>query len=182
MADSLSLNDDELDLQKDQTIQNTESSNVTKAPVSLSTIFPLPKIQTKRYKKGKRPSQKSEVITSSPFKTQLEEKEHEKMEQAKAKAERILETANKRKSKEDGQVHKNKKDKLNVRKALKYDIENPKPSTSSAQTTSVEEIYPCPGCGQTFSDDWIQCERCEEWWHEACSAYEGCGPFVCDHC
>ncbi|CAH0546489.1 unnamed protein product [Brassicogethes aeneus] len=43
----------------------------------------------------------------------------------------------------------------------------------------------CPGCDEEFTDppdeDWIQCEKCEKWWHESCSNYLG-GNYVCDFC
>lgn len=44
--------------------------------VSIQTIFPLPKAK-ERDTKAKRPAQKSEVVTSSPIKKILEEKERE---------------------------------------------------------------------------------------------------------
>lgn len=61
-----------------------------------------------------------------------------------------------------------------VKTQLQFD---PKPSTSQEEDDVI-----CPGCGQSFQDNWIQCGICNEWWHEACSAYEGDGPFICDHC
>lgn len=60
----------------------TPSENYTsnKIIVSIHSILPLPQNKGKQTanQKRKRPSQKSEIITSSPFKKLLEEKEREK--------------------------------------------------------------------------------------------------------
>ncbi|XP_046662658.1 histone acetyltransferase HAC12-like [Homalodisca vitripennis] len=41
------------------------------------------------------------------------------------------------------------------------------------------------GVKKKYSDppveEWIQCSKCSEWWHENCTSYEG-GEFVCDYC
>lgn len=160
------------------------SSVENKPIVGIHSILPLPKAEKRELQKGKRPSQKSEIVTSSPFKTMLEEKEREKKEKEIAKATRMAERAKKINLKE---IKKNSKGKsVKVKRKLSFDIENPQPSTSYDQTAlpfrEEEEVTVCPGCGQSFNDSWIQCGLCKEWWHEACSAYEGTGPFVCDHC
>ncbi|KAJ8869454.1 hypothetical protein PR048_028444, partial [Dryococelus australis] len=40
---------------------------------------------------------------------------------------------------------------------------------------------PWPGREEEFVDspdeDWMKCGTCEQWWHEKCSSYEGCGQF-----
>lgn len=42
----------------------------------------------------------------------------------------------------------------------------------------------CPGCNEIYTDppdmDWIECNSCKKWWHEACSNYNGYGVFSCD--
>lgn len=56
--------------------------------------------------------------------------------------------------------------------------------SGKASTSSAKII--CPACEMEYTDppeeDWIQCHVCEEWWHEACSSYEGGGKFTCDYC
>lgn len=157
-----------------------------KPSVSITSILPLPKVIIKEEKKAKRPSQKSEVITSSPFKAMLEEKEKEKKEKEKLKAKKMAERELKRKAKENDKNKKQtkKKAKTNAKVTLPYDVTQP--STSSAQIPQIspedDKSVSCPGCGESYSENWIQCGICKEWWHEDCSAYEGSGPFVCDHC
>lgn len=71
---------------------------------------------------------------------------------------------------------KNKKIKTSFEK--KYEI---KETLKSAETDVI-----CPGCEESFletpNDAWVQCNYCQEWWHEDCSLYEGVGAFKCDHC
>lgn len=44
----------------------------------------------------------------------------------------------------------------------------------------------CPGCEERYeepiTEDWIECSKCKNWWHEQCSNYEGGGKFICDTC
>ncbi|GBN96898.1 hypothetical protein AVEN_270664-1 [Araneus ventricosus] len=58
--------------------KNEVSSSTSQIDVSIQSIVPLPRQQ--RGAKRKRKSQKSEIMTSSPFKNLLEENEKEKVE------------------------------------------------------------------------------------------------------
>lgn len=163
----------------------TPSENKTskKIIVSIHSILPLPQNKGKETtnRNRKRPSQKSEIMTSSPFKNLMEEKEKGKKELEKAKAERAL----KKKKISREKNMKLTKIKSNAKKELKFG-NDPSPSTRSAQTTLPNEDDDdstiCPGCGNSYFENWIECGICKEWWHEECSAYEGSGPFVCDYC
>lgn len=111
-------------------------------------------------------------MTSSPLKNLLEKKEKEKVELEEAKANRAL------KENKNGDKIKKGKTLKAKKKLLLNSIENPVPSTSSAN--NKETI--CPACEQSYDEDWIQCGLCKEWWHKECSTYEGTGAFVCDYC
>ncbi|XP_054285350.1 uncharacterized protein LOC129001936 [Macrosteles quadrilineatus] len=65
---------------------STQSSTIKK---SIHLLLPLPKREVMPDQKGKRPSQKSEIITSSPFKAKLENKEKVKLNLEKEKLEKI---------------------------------------------------------------------------------------------
>ena len=47
------------------------------------------------------------------------------------------------------------------------------------------DVIRCPACEEEYCDppteEWIQCCKCQEWWHEECSNYEN-GIFICDYC
>ncbi|GBM32472.1 hypothetical protein AVEN_136047-1 [Araneus ventricosus] len=66
--------------------ENEVSPSTSQIDVSIQTIVPLPRRGSER----KRKSQKSEIMTSSPFKNLLEKNEKEKIELEEAKANRAL--------------------------------------------------------------------------------------------
>ncbi|GBM73372.1 hypothetical protein AVEN_104138-1 [Araneus ventricosus] len=96
----------------------------------------------------------------------------EKVELEEAKVNRAL------KKKKNGDKTKRGKSLKAKKKLFLKSLENPVPSTSSANNEGTI----CPGCEQTYDEDWIQCSLCKEWWHEECSSYEGSGAFACDYC
>ncbi|CAG4949741.1 unnamed protein product [Parnassius apollo] len=55
-----------------------------------------------------------------------------------------------------------------------------------AQTGTGREVIRCPLCMEVYTEppdeDWIQCGRCEAWWHDECTDYLGFGNFKCDNC
>lgn len=151
--------------------ENEVSPSTSQIDVSIQSIVPLPRHE-QRGTKRKRKSQKSEIMTSSPVKNVLKEKVERARELEEAKANRAaMKNKNGAKTKK-GQTLKAKK------KLILNCIDNPVPSTSSANN----EATICPGCEQSYDEDWIQCGLCKEWWHEDCSRYEGTGAFVCDYC
>ena len=75
------------------------------------------------------------------------------------------------------EINKKKSSKAKVAKNLKN-------VAITASTKKTQNVI-CPGCGEKYIEppleDWIQCNLCKTWWHEACTSYEG-GNFSCDHC
>ncbi|GBN97982.1 hypothetical protein AVEN_226199-1 [Araneus ventricosus] len=69
--------------------ENEVSPSTSQIDVSIQSIVPLPRHE-QRGSKRKRKSQKSEIMTSSPFKNLLERNEKEKVELEEAKANRAL--------------------------------------------------------------------------------------------
>ncbi|GBM55650.1 hypothetical protein AVEN_203959-1 [Araneus ventricosus] len=151
--------------------ENEISPSTSQIDVSSQSFVPLPRHE-QRGAKRKRKSQKSEIITSSPFKNLLEKNEKEKVELEEAKANRAL------KNNKNGDKTKKGKTLKAKKKLILNSIENPVPSTSSANNEGT--IY--PGCEHTYDEDWIQCGLCKEWWHVECSSYEDGGTFVCNYC
>ncbi|GBM30634.1 hypothetical protein AVEN_18323-1 [Araneus ventricosus] len=141
---------------------NEVSPSTSHIDVSIQSIVPLPRYEQEQLKE-KNKSQKSEIMTSSPFKNVLEKNEKEKVELEEARANRAFQ------NNKNGDKTKKVKT-LKAKKTLILNsIENPVSSTSSANN---EETI-CPGCEQTYDEDWMQCGLCKEWYHEECSSYEG---------
>ncbi|GBN48206.1 hypothetical protein AVEN_259154-1 [Araneus ventricosus] len=69
--------------------ENEVSSSTSQIDVSIQSILPLPRHE-QRGAKRIRKSQKSEIMTSSPFKNFLEENGKEKIELEKAKTNRVF--------------------------------------------------------------------------------------------
>ncbi|XP_021190041.3 uncharacterized protein LOC110376038 [Helicoverpa armigera] len=123
-----------------------------------SDIHPLPKCNFNKKRNIK--LKKSEILTSSPYKTQVEED----MKQKEVKAKKIKKTVKK--------------------KGIKNPETSKRPTLLTTSTGS--EVIRCPLCSEIYVDppeeDWIQCSRCEAWWHEECTDYLGFGVFKCDIC
>jgi len=66
----------------------------------------------------------------------------------------------------------------------KMKVDSSRPMKPGAARNDMSTLF-CPACDEAFVDppteDWIQCCRCDKWWHEECIAYEG-GSFQCDLC
>lgn len=124
---------------------------------SLSTvtpemIVPLPKIKEPqvRRKHGK----KSEILSSTPYKDQLEESLAERTKQVKRS------------------VFSDKSTCKNPKKS------RGKKEDKDAVCPSCKESY----SSTTKGSDWLQCAKCKKWWHEDCSNYLGQGIFTCNGC
>ncbi|GBO41423.1 hypothetical protein AVEN_185319-1 [Araneus ventricosus] len=138
--------------------ENEASSSTSQIDVSIQSILPLPRHE-QRGAKRKRKSQKSEIMTSSPFKNFLDKNEKEKVELEESKAIRVF------KINKNGDKTKKRKALKAMKKLILNSIENPVPSTSSANNEGTI----CPGCEHIYDEDWMQCGLCKEWWHEECS-------------
>lgn len=123
--------------------------------VSFYELKPLP-VAERTTATRKRPIGSASVITSSPVKNMLLQKDNEKKKKEEKRKER--------------NVNKTKK------QSSEYSVSKP----------SSQNSVSCPACEEDYVDppdeDWIQCSACSEWWHETCSNYEGGGRFVCDYC
>lgn len=137
-----------------------EVEEFTSSPCSqiiLDEISPLPSNVSPKFEIRKRRREQSEILTSSPYKNQLEEKRarlggHQK----------------------DTQIKIQKRKPKTVKKALKF--------VKNVQDEEEEETD-CIICGEHFSEDWIQCCVCKGWAHENCANLEGDPLFYkCDNC
>lgn len=129
-------------------------ADITNVRKTILDISPLPDAATRRAQVRKRRAQKSEILTDSPYKESLEEKDNEK------------------KKKEEGTCKfKKTNDKGKIRKTKVKPIEK-----------QLKKYY-CVVCCEDCDEDWIQCGSCKGWAHEACADIPECSNvYVCDHC
>ncbi|GBM52230.1 hypothetical protein AVEN_31049-1 [Araneus ventricosus] len=125
-----------------QSPNRTPEVVIPKGKKNVQSIVPLPRHEQRG---AKRKSQKSEIMNSSPFKNLLEKNVFLELEDAKAN--RAL-----KKNKNGDKTKKGKAQKAK-KKLILNSIENAVPSTSSTNNEGTI----CPGCEQTYDEDWIQC-------------------------
>ena len=131
--------------------------------VSPAQLYPFPKAITQG--KTRKNARKSEILSGTPYKKRLTDKV----------AEQSAKTDKKR----------------SWKKIIVEKRSGSRPTTSGRRGTkpvsceTSDDICNCPMCGEEYSDppteDWVQCDQCQAWWHEKCTDY-GVGPFLCDNC
>lgn len=164
-----------------------------KSDNDIEHIMPIPKCnRDKKVRKGK----KSEVLTSTPYKEEVEASNEMRVVKKVPKTtkrkvfseETVNETRSKKVLKANDKNGKSTKEPRNVKtsnSASKSTSKTEKNENSTKKTEIAEDAAICPGCGDTYSDppelDLIQCTCCLKWWHEVCTAYTT-GEFQCDLC
>lgn len=147
--------------------------------VSPKDIFKIPHVDRKdnRNKNDKRKG-KSVILTSSPYKQELEEAEKAK----KGKAVKNLKLGS-----------PNINNRVLVKTIRAKCAKNPRQekiqTTDSSESEEEEEDEACIYCNDLYSNSkscegWIKCLQCQGWAHEACSGLdsEDCDSFVCEFC
>lgn len=130
----------------------------------LNEISPVPNAAERRMVSRKRRAEKSEVLTSTPFKNELEEKNKNKAKAVKKNLSKTVKLVKKPAAQDPK--------KTNTCKA----------KTEETQEPEIGETY-CVICNECFEEDWIQCCECKNWAHEACSDVEkGQKYYKCDNC
>ncbi|XP_045768126.1 uncharacterized protein LOC123869306 isoform X1 [Maniola jurtina] len=123
--------------------------------VPLEDVVPLPRAEF--LSRSNRKRAKSDVLSGSPYKLALEESMASK-KVPKSVPKPDLKSLPKK-----------------AKKLFKVPKKMPK-----------KKVWRCPGCTEIYVDppaeDWIGCSKCSEWWHEACTTYEGPGNFICRLC
>ena len=57
-----------------------------------------------------------------------------------------------------------------------------KSKKSSTNVQNDSQTYACLVCAETFDDDWIQCNLCKGWAHEACANITNAKYYYCESC
>ncbi|CAK1588229.1 unnamed protein product [Parnassius mnemosyne] len=151
----------------------------------IHNLSPLPDAAKKRTAARKRKSERSEILTSSPYKKVVEEKENEKnMKDKRKEIKSKFKVAMGGKGK---QTKRNKTKGKSVDKGKEATNVRPKGKKGSEveplTETSNTNITICVVSLEDTDEDWIQCSSCRGWVHEACADIPECGDgFICDRC
>lgn len=148
--------------------------------VSPRDILPLPKMVGKRSIKQRQTGTK--VLTSSPYKNQLEEEKQRKDAIDLKRKQKEENKFNKKMKPNDNAKPKKTKTKINLKKKeRKQDLLE----TDDEADDDTECIY----CNSKYSKDkggegWIQCSVCKRWGHDECAGIDESDtePFVCEWC
>lgn len=143
----------------------------------------------KRLTSRKRKSERSEVLTSTPVKDallekqkMLAEKEKSKELKKKLKFEKLNPGFTKEKKSVGKKLEKNKT--ASIKKKLLVKIAPHSTNISDEEGAADLKItgYECLVCGQSYDESWIQCRSCEEWAHEECADVTDDLYYYCDLC
>lgn len=167
--------------------------------IPIESISPIPKPRIKSKKAAK--AQKAAILTSSPYKTQLElakelQLTQEKIRSLKEKLEKIKSKTSIKKEMKDSDKKKKTSIQKNLTKlGLGGNSENITSSTfmncpSTSKQPSVviqvqQQDWYCFICETNQIEDMIQCQNCNLWVHDACAGVKrGCQApkFVCVNC
>lgn len=151
--------DDEATDDEDKTIQIKTKS--------FEEIYPTPRPKPRQSKRNK---QKSKILTSTPMKEELEEKEMKKQQKSAA-------TVKKRvlcEGKENKEPKKKQKQETKIRN-----------KTGVVKVIEEETPSTCYVCGEfgANNEEWWRCRSCATWFHAACTPAEFAEDFTsCSNC
>lgn len=126
----------------------------------INELSPVPNATAKRATSRRRKAEKSEILTSSPYKNALAESKAAKSKPA---------------GKKTNDPKKIKKTKKSTTK--------PKSTTIPSSITTTQKITTCLLCQEDHDENWIMCQACNQWAHEACAGVdEDSDTYICDFC
>lgn len=146
-------NEDQLNIAVDSDINNKENLSNEKIRLDIQNISPMATLT--QSKKKIRKTTVSQVLTESPYKTELENKLKVKIKKLNLNPQKVT----KRKSDTNGN--------RNSRKKKKEDA----------------ATWYCKICQENRQEDMIQCTECDTWIHELCAGVDkNTVDYLCDDC
>ena len=168
------------------------SSAIAAATALIQEVSPLPKCSTSR--KRTRQVEGAEVVTGSPYKQRVLEKELKKSRKSQAGLKDKMHTKKKvtcRSDKPRGRKPANRESnqatsKKETRKSGLTKTSGQKGEKKKSHSRQEDDV-PCIYCDENYSnsvpgEEWIQCGTCRGWCHVDCSSGESSRGFICDFC
>lgn len=150
---------------------------------SLNELAPVPGTSKVVQKRQKKTTAAAVVLTSTPYKEDLQEKKRKALPQIKRKP-KVLK---REKAVEKASVDLfSATEKKNPNKKGKAPVRDQSPEeTDSEDSQSNDEL--CIFCNESYfnskpNEGWAQCQRCSKWAHEQCAGIEDEENFICDFC
>jgi hypothetical protein len=159
----------------------TPSCSTTNRPmratnrISVLDISPLPKAPAAGHQGRKRKAQASEIVTGSPFKASLINKDKECKKQLTKKA--AIQKKNQKENDKKTSSGKTKKGKQAMKMRHGQQVKK-----GLAVENSTDANCLCLVCGENFDGSWVQCSICKEWAHEDCAELTDPLYYYCDNC
>lgn len=142
--------------------------------VSIQVISPLPSVGHINQKRSTRKKQHSKILTSTPSKEELEEKERKRQN----KNEKLLrENKNKKTAKVKRKVLASSSSEDEIAENLCDNESEP-----DSEFEHQEDI--CAICGEfgRNGEVWFRCQQCANWVHKECSGSSKPDGYICDFC
>lgn len=177
---------EDLDSQLDCSKYLDPQPGCSKTIVSPFAISPVPLVKKRVTKRGRKPS-KSQVITSSPYKTELEISIEKLNKTKNGKGKRKLVAVESSESQKKATKRTREKSSSEEDGGQEF-----APADDDLDMDQIGQFVPenndatCLFCDEHFSQDirgelWVQCLMCHLWAHEQCSGAEK-DAYVCDFC
>lgn len=151
--------------------------------ISPMALRPLPKM-TPNLTSRRRKAQRAEILTSTPIKNEQKEKLNKKQKATADKEKRVVKNLKGNLSGKEGSSGTQRRAK--TRPNAKVKLSGTKNDTQKRSDNATNQHYVCLICMEPYEDppveDWIRCDDCQLWAHEACTTYSGIGAYYCDNC
>ena len=159
--------------QRNAGISLASSSNYISAVDLIQALSPVPKLSTPRTRKRK--AESAAILTSSPFKKTLQEKQAAKQKKSVKVTQNREQPA---KGRKNADVRKTKG-------KSKKQSQRGKSKSGQDSESSDDEDWPCIVCAELWTNSrsrevWVECQLCKKWAHEKCTP--GTHFFICPNC
>ncbi|XP_050510862.1 uncharacterized protein LOC126887929 isoform X2 [Diabrotica virgifera virgifera] len=161
---------------------STSKSGITnerQGDISIEEMTPLCVITENKLKNRGRKLGISKILTATPEKIELEQKENRKIQKKeKQKLSKNVKHVNKKIKRVTRKVFD---DSSSSGSSLHDEMEICNDHSSDDPSSDVEEG--CIYCGEYGkSEMWYRCGVCHKWAHKECSGYDNHKSFICDYC